>query len=115
MEPMEALFYFVDALSDYYQGYPQILSVMYSIDVYRYVPKASQKMEEVLQKRYFFIKNLLQEAQTKKQIQYYISTVELADIISGLIWAITYQWKNEEKSMPLKDKIKNALRYVLKI
>jgi TetR/AcrR family transcriptional regulator, fatty acid metabolism regulator protein len=115
MEPEQGLFYFVDAFSNYYQGYPQILSVIFSVDVYRYIPEANQKMGEVLKKRYAFIKNLIQDGHLKKQLQYQISVAELADIVSGLIWAMTYQWKHEDTTILLKDKIKNALRYVLKL
>lgn len=111
---MDGILYFAGVYSDYYQGYSQIVSVMYSIDFYRNSPKASEKMKTVFDERFNFIKSFIETAEEKGEISYDITSEELADIILGTMHSITYYWKNRDSSKNLKEKIKRSLEFVLR-
>ncbi len=114
MSFMDGILYFAGTYSDYYQGYSQIASVMYSSDFYRNSKEANEKMKIVFEKRFNFIKSFIEKAEQKEEIKFEISSEELADIILGIIHSITYFWKTRDSSENLKGKISRSLEFVLK-
>lgn len=114
MSFMEGILYFAGTYADYYQGYSQIASVIYSYDFYRNNTKANEKMKIVFEKRFNFIKSFIEKAEQKGEIKFEISSDELADIVLGIIHSITYFWKTRDSSENLKGKIRRSLEFVLK-
>lgn len=111
---MEGILYYAKVYAEYYQGYSQIVSVIYAIDYYKNNSEAKKKMETMFERRYNFLKNFIEKAKERNEISFEISSDQLADIISGTIHSITYFWKNTDSSQNLKEKIENALKFILR-
>lgn len=114
MSYKEALFYFSETFAEYYQGYQEIVTVMFAVDFYRNVPEAKEKMTALFAKRVEFVRSILIKARDEEGVVFDSSVEELADMIIGLIYSITHQWKYHDTTQSLKEKIRRALAFLLR-
>lgn len=114
MPPRESVFYYAEAYAGYYQSYPQITTVMFSFDVYRYDKETDLKMKNILNKRYGFMTDIIKRGQEQKQFDNSIHPMEYAEILLGIIWSITFKWKTENCVGDLKWRITSALKWALR-
>ena len=114
MKPLEAVFYFAKAYGGYYQGYPQITRVLYSMDMYAYDEVANNKMLEILYRRQAFMKGVVEEGQRQEVMDKGIEAQKLAEMILGIMMSIIFNWKIENTESCLNDKIMVALKWFLR-
>lgn len=113
MDPVQGVLYFAEAYAGYYQGYPQITTVMFSFDVFRYDKNTNDKMTSIFKRRYDFVTELIKKGQEEGVFGRETTAGELADIVLGLIWSATYQWRMENSQDDLKKRITTAIKLVL--
>lgn len=114
MTPLQGVLYYVEAYAGYYQSYPQITTVMFSFDVFRYEVETNRKMNDIMNKRYDFITELVAKGQHAGEFSREIGAADLSNIILGLLWSITCRWKMQQKGENLKEQVTKALEWVLR-
>lgn len=114
MAPDEGLSYFIKSFSGYYQGYPQITTVMFSFDVFRYEEPLYQRMKKIMDTRRKFITGLIREGQISGCFSSDYDACLTADIILGMIWSTIYQWKIDNCSFDLTERIYISIKRIMK-
>ena len=113
MTPKEGILYFAESYASYYQNYPQITTVMFSMDVFRYDEKANQKMAETMKKRQEFMTQLITRARQLCGIEMEISPEELAEMLLAVIWSTTLKWKLDGCKLVLKQLVMKKIKWLI--
>lgn len=113
MDPVQGVLYFAEAYAGYYQGYPQITTVMFSFDVFRYDKNTKDKMASIFKKRYDFVTELIKRGQEQGAFSREKTAGELADMVLGLIWSATYRWRMGNSGDDLKKRITADIKWML--
>lgn len=110
----EGILFYAKSYAEYYENYPQITTVMFSYDMYRYDPEINEKMMGINRSRYEVIYEMVKGGQASGEICGEISSEDIADMIIGLLWSTTFKWKTGGCMFCLKDKILSAIGYIIK-
>jgi TetR/AcrR family fatty acid metabolism transcriptional regulator len=113
MDPLQGILYFAEAYAGYYQSYPQITTVMFSFDVFRYEEETNNRMTAIMKRRSDFVAGLIERGQEQDVFDRGINAADLADVILGLIWSATYKWRLDDSKGDLKKRITEALKWML--
>jgi Transcriptional regulator len=111
--PDEAIFYFVNSCTEYYENYPAITSILQSFDILNNVPELTEKVKSIFIKRADLLKQLVEEAKSIGEIPYDIDSENLACIISGFCREICLKWRLENYQFSLKEKTLSTLKMLL--
>ncbi|WP_411682643.1 TetR/AcrR family transcriptional regulator [Clostridium thailandense] len=114
MSPKEAILYFAEAYATYYHSYPEIASILFSFDLYKYESEIKKEMQDIINDRLAFITEIIKNGQTIKVFDDNIDAKDFAELILGVIWSMTYNWKLEDSNRDLKEHIMRALNWLLR-
>lgn len=110
----DGILYFTKTYAEYYQNYPQITTVMFSFDVFRYEEDANKKMNEIVNGRYDLIVKHILRGIEKKELPENTEVNVLADAIFDIVWCSTFTWKMKNCSFDLKERMVKAIEKILK-
>lgn len=113
LDPKEAIIYFIEIFSTYYQSYPAITSINQALDEMRYKPELENKVKLIFNNRLEFITSLIEEGQKKGDISIDLDKTILADIIMGAFHEICLRWRLNDYDFSLKDRCLNAIKIIL--
>jgi TetR/AcrR family fatty acid metabolism transcriptional regulator len=105
--------FIIESSTGYYQNYPQITTVMFSYDLFAYDEETNEKMKNINFRRTEFMTKLVYDAWENGTVRTGIPAGEAADIILGLIWYTTMQWKINGAKDNLKSMVKSRLEWIL--
>jgi AcrR family transcriptional regulator len=104
LETEKGLEFFLNTYAEYFQNYPQISTLMLSFDTFRFDPEIDSLMKERHLARKEILKKLLSQTN--------VSAEEGAEIILGILWSATYNWRLANESYVLKDKLGKMYKIV---
>jgi AcrR family transcriptional regulator len=113
MKFRDAVMYYAQSYSTYYENYPEMITLMYSFDIFRYDEDLNEKMVGIIGRRYDFIVSLVKEGFEKKEIETRLNPYDFAGIISNIIWMTIYNWKLEEREWNLNGRMSKKLEFIL--
>jgi TetR/AcrR family fatty acid metabolism transcriptional regulator len=113
MEGKEAIKYFCTAYAEYFQNYPEITTVMFSFDIFKYNEEANEKMKIIIKNRYDLLYELVSKAIEKKEIICNKEVQTLTDSIFSYFWTITFLWRMENCNFDVKERILSAVDYII--
>ena len=113
VSPRAGILFFAESYASYYQNYPQITTVLFSLDVFKYDEKINSRMMEILDKRYKFVEELVQKAKEEHEIETEMSSEEMSEFILGIIWSTIYKWKIGGCKTMLKEQIMYRVQWLL--
>lgn len=113
LSPKEAMIYIVAAHAEYYENYPAITAIMQSIDVLRYEPDLTEKVNSILSNQTDAIKQLIKEAQDAGEISPDADAENLTILIIGLCKEICLKWRLAGHEFSLCEKTLSTLKMVL--
>lgn len=113
MKFRDAVMYYAQSYSTYYENYPEMITLMYSFDIFRYDEDLNEKMVGIIGRRYDFMVSLVKEGFEKKEIETSLNPYDFAGIISNIIWMTIYNWKLEEMEWNLSVHITKKLEFIL--
>lgn len=108
-EPLEALLYFGKLYSEYYENYPEIASIMFSIEYLKTDKELFGIFKNIMDGRKKTIAELLGKMDIKNEITRY----ELAELVNGIFLSQTMFWKMDGCSYSLSKRIQNNLRFLM--
>lgn len=113
MDCIQGLFYYASSYAEYFENYPQITTVMLSYDMYAYDSSTKKKMLTIIHHRLDLLKHLLKKGYLKSEIKSTLDIDELANVLHGIIWSLTYMWKLTCSTDSLKKQIIHAFNEIL--
>jgi AcrR family transcriptional regulator len=93
MAPLDALRYYIESFSKYYENYPEITTIMFSLDVYGYDEDLRNEMFDTFSKRDKLIKDIIEEGQKKNLFTEKISSKYISEMIIDILWGTIKRWK----------------------
>ncbi len=113
LKPREAIFYYIDLYTEYYQNYPAITSIMGLSDVLRYEADLADKVKSIFYNRTSFIKELIEQAQESGDIRPDIDSENLAITAYGFYQSLCLKWRFENQGFSLKEKTLEGIEMIL--
>lgn len=113
LESKEAIFYFVEIYTTYYQNYPAITSIAQALDEMRYNPELEEIVKSILNNRLEFLTKIIEQGQCNGDIKKDVDKVTLADIIIGTLQGICLRWRVANYEFSLKKNSLQATQMIL--
>lgn len=113
MKPLDAIKYFIDSYSAYYENYPAITAITQSYDILRCYPEFSDKITGILSARAQFIQGLIEEGKKEGQITAEADAERLSDIILGYFSRMCLNWRISGGSFSLRQKTIDTIEIIL--
>lgn len=113
MKGKEAILFYVKRFSELYQNYSELTTIMYSMDAYQYNEKTRNMIKQIHQTKTNFLQEVIKEGQDLKDINNLFSAEELAKIINGLVFSLTYDWRINNKEQSLEEILINVIGKLL--
>lgn len=109
-----AIRYFCRAYAEYYQNYPEITTVMFSFDIFKYDEEANEEMKKIIKNRYDLLFEFVSKAIDKKEVSFNDDVQALTDSIFSVLWSTTFLWRMENCSFDVKERILLAVDNIIK-
>ena len=90
MSGKKAIIYFCKVYAEYYQNYPEITTIMFSFDIFKYDVLLNEEMESLIKNRYNLLFGFVLEAIEKKEFLYNKDVIVITDSIFSVLFAITF-------------------------
>lgn len=113
LNPKEALIYYIDTYTAYNENYPAITSINEAYEAFQNDPNLGDKVKSIFQRRYMYMKELLEEAQAAGMMKKEVDIDVLTDIITSTQRGICLKWRLEEYSFSLREKTLQAITMLL--
>ena len=113
MDGKEAIRYFCRTYAEYYQNYPEITTVMFSFDTFKYDEETNEEMKNIIKNRYDLLLGIVEKAIETKEISFNNNVEALTDSIFSILWAITFLWRMENCSFDVKERILLAVDNII--
>jgi len=113
MNPIDAIKYYIDSYSSYYENYPAITSITQSYDILRCYPDLNYKVTSILNARSEFIQNLIEDGKREGQFCADTDSEGLSDIILGYFSRVCLNWRVSEGSFSLRQKTLDTVGIIL--
>lgn len=114
MEGKEAIKYFCKAYAEYYQNYPEITTIMFSFDTFKYYEDINEKMKNIMEDRYNLLFSFVSKAIEKEEIPFNKSIEVLTDSIFSILWGTTFLWRMKNCSFNVKQRIILAVDNIIR-
>ncbi|MCX7921995.1 MAG: TetR/AcrR family transcriptional regulator [Clostridia bacterium] len=111
--PKEAINFFVNSYSEYYENYPAITAITQSYDILACDPELGEKIRGIFLRRIDFIMEVIEEAQKVGQISNSTDAEKLAYTIYGTCKTICLKWRFSQYNFPLKEYTLSTLQMIL--
>ncbi len=98
---------------EYYNNYPAITSLVNAYEIFRWDLKLGEKYKGILQARWSFLKELIENGKKNEEILPEIESGDLADIIIGICDIITLKWRINNYIFSLKERTLSAINMVI--
>lgn len=113
MTEEEGILFYAKAYAEYYQGYPQIATLLFSFDVFRYDPELKHVMRNTMENRRMFLEDFIKGCRADTGDQNRMAPAVLANLVLGCIWNSTYYWKLHDETKDLKIEILTGIKALL--
>lgn len=113
IEPIEALKYYVESFSTYYENYPEITTIMFSLDIYGYDEELKKEMFDTFKNRDQLICEIIKEGQDKNIFNKNLSPEYFADIIIDVIWGTIKRWKFNHCKSDLTHEVMEKIEWLI--
>ncbi len=111
--PLEAIRFVIETYSTYYAGYPEITSVMYSLDLWKYDDALGERLKKIMNNRQLLMQKLVDKAQEEGTLHDVYSSEVLAELLSNIVGIAIQQWRLNKMKYDLKKRIFEMLQVIL--
>jgi len=110
----ESIIYCVTRWAEYYEDYPAMTAIVNSYETLRNEAGVAQKAKEIFESRSGVILHLVEEGINNGEFWSDIDGMNLSNIIWGSCIATTLEWRMEQRSFKLKERLLSTLDVILK-
>jgi len=109
LKPLEAILFYFETYSSYYQSYPQVTAIINSFDELRYNSELVEKVDFFADNRLNFFKEKISLAQATGEISARYDSDVLADIFIGVMHQICFNWRRHDFEFAFKARIMQSV------
>lgn len=113
MSPFEAITFYVDMYSSYYQSYPAITVILTSLSEIKYNSNLAEKVQNIIEIRKSFFREYIKKAQENNEIPIGMNSDILVDVFLGTMNEICFEWRMSGFSFSLKEKCVSAVQLLI--
>jgi TetR/AcrR family transcriptional regulator, fatty acid metabolism regulator protein len=114
MDPKAGILFFMEAYAAYYESSPQLATLLFSLDIYRYEPDANQLMKDIMNSRYTFLAELVKRGQELGSIDDTLDSEKLSDCIMGILLSSSYRRGDGNTGQNLRESVMQQLQWILR-
>lgn len=114
MMPLDAITFFFESFSTYYENYPAITAIGLSYDALLRNPELSGKIKNIFSERELFIKEQIEKAREMGLVSPDTDSESFADITLGNFMRLCLKWRMHEYNFSLKEKSLSTLQIIIK-
>lgn len=115
MTESQGILFYSSTYAENYQWYPQIATVLFSFDVYRYDPELKKIMSQTMDNRRKFLEDFIISCRKENENSGVIPPAVLTNLVLGCICNSVYSWKLMGETYDLKDEILAGVRALLSL
>ncbi|MEN1761902.1 TetR/AcrR family transcriptional regulator [Anoxynatronum sibiricum] len=112
--PDQAIVYLMESHITYYQNYPQVITVLFSFDVYRYDPEALALMEMIMKQRHHLMTKLVMQGVDQGLFNSEQEPSDYAEMLLGQMESTMYRWKLDDCRKDVKQILMKRVHWMLK-
>ena len=109
----EGLELFYRAYADYYQNYPQIASILFTFDLYRYDLDTAKFMQDLIARRKDTLLVLVERAISNGELLPDTDAATMAEILFATLIGTIFHWKLGEVNFTLTQQLIEELRMLV--
>ena len=113
LNPIDAIIYYTDMYSNYFQGYPALTVINHSLDELKYNKALKSKVKEIIDTRNNFFSEYIDKAQALGYFKKDIDINILVDIFIGTINSISFNWRRYDYCFSLKERSSQAIKILI--
>lgn len=109
----DSIWFYISSLSEYYENYPAITSIMQLFDVLRYEITLAPKIEYIMLQRENHLQTLLEDARSSGELSAELDCRHLSVTISGICREVCLKWRMDDRKYSLKEKTMDIMNTML--
>ncbi|SDY50808.1 TetR/AcrR family transcriptional regulator [Tindallia californiensis] len=113
MNAVEAIEYFMTSYATYYESYPELITILFSFDAYRYEEETMNMMVAIIEQREAFLCREIEKGTRQGIFNQSHSAKQNARLLMGHVWSTMYYWKMQECKGCLKEEIMKGIHFIL--
>jgi AcrR family transcriptional regulator len=110
---IDAICYYINSYSVFYENYPAIVALYQAYDVLNFGDVLNQKIKNIYLRRKQFIKDMIQDGQSKSEIKNDINGDILACIITSSVIGVYLEWRIENHKFILHERVIETLNILI--
>lgn len=107
---VDSIDYFCESLLTYYFSYPEVITIVFSLDAFRYDDETQVIMNNIILKRVQFLCNLIEKGKDGKEFRKDFSSLVFARRIYGTLMSELWLWKLSDKKDDIKHEIIESVK-----
>ncbi|ARE89368.1 TetR/AcrR family transcriptional regulator [Clostridium formicaceticum] len=112
---VEAINYFIQAYTTYYENYPAITAITQVYDILNNNSELAGTIKKIFITRIKAMERFVREAQEEGAISFDVDAEKLAIIMVGSYRTICLKWRMERYSFSLKEQVLSTLKMILDV
>lgn len=112
-DPREAITFFIDSYTGYYENYPAITALVQAYDVFRSIPELKEKAIGIVFHRLECMEKLVLAAQESGELRDDTDSALLAEMLISTCRGISLRWRMKEHGFSLREETLKAVRMLL--
>jgi AcrR family transcriptional regulator len=111
----DSITFFISSYVEYYENYPQITSLVNAYEVFRWEPELEEKISKIIERRFKFVKGLIDEGKKNGKILNNTESEILSEIIISVLNGTILRWRMSHYSFLLKERALSSLDMLIKV
>jgi hypothetical protein len=110
---IDAICYYINSYSIFYENYPAIIALYQAYDVLNFGDVLTQKIKNIYSRRKQFIKDMIQDGQSKSEIKKDLNSNILACIITSSVIGVYLEWRIDNRKFSLHERVIETLNILI--
>ncbi|SFI10535.1 DNA-binding transcriptional regulator, AcrR family [Tindallia magadiensis] len=113
MNALESIRYVIRSYTTYYESYPELITILFSFDAYRYEKETMDMMLAIIEQRETFLCREIEKGIEEGVFDKSNITNKNARLLMGHVWSAMYYWKMRGCQTYLKEEVMNGVNFIL--
>lgn len=113
MGAKEAILFIINTYTTNYENYPELVTSMFSFDVYRYDDELREKMLSIIRKRGMFIEDLVKRGYETGELKTNLEPEKFAELLVDALVMSIFNWKLGECKINLRETVERKVKFLL--
>ena len=105
--------FFIESYTTYYESYPELITIVFSFDAYRYEQETMEMMQAIIEQREAFLCRVIEEGMADGTINQSMNASQYAKLLMGQIWSVLYHWKMNHCQGSVKQEMMLNINWIL--